>query len=250
MKKVAFCFLLYDSVKHPSYWEDFFDQDDKDTHTVYSHLKKTTDKTQHWIKRNRVKTVKTDYCAISLVHAWIQMLRKALKNNDNQYFCILSGECIPLFPYKQVYSKITRSKKSRVNLDMLAEVYVETGWYYADQWVILTRREAKLLVKLRDTKEGRQFSKKVTQDIGDFCPDEVIPVNWFVKHYGKPSSKKYRKHIRNIYSTYTFWDGIHYSPRKFTAPQLRSMRDKICSSKAVFGRKFYATAAKQLAMKC
>jgi hypothetical protein len=178
------------------------------------------------------------------------MLQEALRDRKNDYFAILSGECIPLFPYKQVYSKITRSKKSRINIDAHAEVFYDTGLYYADQWVVLTRREAKLLVKLKTTAKGRSFAKKVTKEAGDYCPDEVVPVNWFVKNYGKPSSKRYKKYIRNVPTTYTYWDGIHYSPRKFNTPNMRRMRAKICKSKAVFGRKFNGKAARELSMTC
>lgn len=250
MKKIAFCFLLYDSVKHGEVWEGFFEQDNKGSHTVYSHIKKATKKTSGWIKKSRVRSVKTDYCSASLVYAWIQLLKRALKNPSNQYFCILSGECIPLFPYRQVYSKIMRSKKSRVNSDNSAESYWDTGLYWADQWVILTRREARLMVKLRTTKKGRDFTRRVVKQVGDYCPDEIVPVNWFVKHYGKPSSKKYKRYIRNIPTTYTFWTPAGGSPKKFNAPGMRKMRAKICKSKAVFGRKFNGKAARELSMTC
>jgi len=178
------------------------------------------------------------------------MLREAMKDRDNKYFALLSGECIPLFTYRQVYRKITSSKKSRVSIDMLAEVYVDTGLYYADQWVILNRKQADLLIKLKTTEKGKKFIKRTMKKIGDYCADEILPVNWFIEHYGKPSTSRYKKEIRSIPTTYTYWDNIHTSPKKFTTPQMEKLRKKICTSKAVFGRKFNAKAARELAMTC
>lgn len=250
MKKVAFCFLLYDSVKHSKVWENFFDEDDRDSHSVYAHLKTVTPKTQNWVRDHKIRPVKTDYCHVSLVYAWIRLLQEALKDPSNKYFTILSGECIPLFSYKRSYSKLTRSKKSRINVDMLAESYIDTGLYYADQWCVLTRREAKLLVKLRTTAKGRAFTKCALKQGKGYCPDEVLPVNWFVANYGKPSSKRYRQYIRDLQTTYTYWDGKSYVPKKFNKTLMRKMRKKICESGSVFGRKFYGTAARELAMNC
>lgn len=248
--KVAFCFLLYDSVKHAKAWETFFSEDEDNTASIYAHIKQVSEKTQPWLKKHKIQTVKTDYCDVSLVYAWIKLLENALKNPDNKYFVILSGECIPLFSYPETYKKITRSKKSRVNCDLNAESYDDTGLYWSDQWVILTRREANLLVKLKTTEKGRKFTKEILKKIEDYCPDEILPINWFVKHYGKPHTQKYKKYIRSIPATYTFWGPEGGSPRKFNAPKMLKKRAKICGSEALFARKFNNKAARLLSGSC
>jgi hypothetical protein len=250
MKQIAFCFLLYDKLNHGKTWKKFFEQDDTDSHTIYAHLKKTTKKTQQWIKKHKIKPVKTAYCDVSLVYAWIELLKNALKDKDNKYFVIISGECIPLFQYADVYKKINASKKSRINVVRGTESEIETGLYYADQWCTLNRKQAELLLKLKTTEKGKQFDQEVLDQIGDFCPDEIIPINWFVEHYGKPSSTKFKKEFRNIPTTFTYWDEIHYSPVKFNASSMKKMRKKICKSKAIFGRKFNARAARLLSQSC
>lgn len=250
-KKIAFCFLLYDTVKHSIAWEDFFSQDeDQEMHNIYTHLKRTNKKTQKWLKKHRIPSVKTGYCEISLVYAWIQLLEHALKDPSNNYFVILSGECIPVFNYEKTYSKITRSKKSRINIDINAEVTHDKGFYWADQWCTLNRKHAEMLVKLKTTTEGRSFVKNIVENIGDYCPDEVVPVNWFAKKYGKISGERFKKNFRRIPTTFTYWDGIQSSPRKLTKPMLKKFHKKICESGAVFARKFYGTSAKQVAMSC
>jgi len=250
MKKVAFCFLLYDTVKHNKTWTKFFKEDKHKSASIYTHVKQITDKTQDWVKSHQIKPIKTAYCDVSLVFAWIKLLQAALKDPGNHYFTILSGECIPLFSYPETYSKIIKSSKSRINHSNNAESYHESGYYWADQWVLLTRREAKLLVKLKTTKKGRDFSALVEKKTYWYCPDEILPINWFVKHYGKPSSSKYRKYIRSIPTTYTLWPPSGGSPIKFNAPKTLKNRKVICKSKALFARKFNKRAAKALGMTC
>ena len=256
--KIAFCFLLYDSVKHQSSWEKFFNQDrfPVKSYSIYSHVKKVTDKTPEWIKEHRIKTIPTEWCGKSLVDAWINMLKKAYEDPKNKYFCLLSGECIPLFTFPEIYKKITRSKKSRVNIDYQAEVYIQSKLYYADQWVTLNRYCAKLLIDLVDTNEGKKYLKyldnRMCNDVYCSCPDELYPVNWFVHKLGKPSSKRFKKQIRNKVSTYTYWDPNSSKPHpiRFTSPKMKKMRKDICSSGAFFARKFNNKAALELTMNC
>ena len=251
---IAFCFLLYDSVKHSKLWVDFFSQDNYPvpSYSIYTHLKSVNSKTQQWLKKYRIPTIQTEWCGESLVYAWINLLQASLKDSNNKYFILLSGECLPLFTYEETYNKITASKKSRVNIDYKTKSYKETGIYYADQWMLLTRREAELLVELKTTREGRKFVEELTEDIVYSCPDELYPVNWFIYNYGLPSSKKYREKIRNIPTTYTKWkigDTVN-SPIRFTKNKVSKIKETICDSKALFARKFNKSAANCIAMQC
>ena len=150
------------------------------------------------------------------------MLKKAMKNKDNKYFTLLSGECIPLFTYPETYKMITRSKKSRVNISNdvgidAGDIYNLTGLLYADQWVILNRKCAQLIIDLKESKEGITWRKKTKKKIfltaeGEYacndkqasetnecgyvealCPDEIYPVNWLIHKLGRRSSKGFKK---------------------------------------------------------
>jgi len=277
--KIAFCFLLYDKVLHQKVWEDFFTQDKNCTHTIYSHVKKITKHTPSWIRENKTRTVKTGWCEESLIFAWVQMLKKAMKNKENKYFALLSGECIPLFTYPQTYKMITRSKKSRVNIttdEVTKNIYSLTGLLYADQWVILNRKCAQLMIDLKESKEGkawRKNTKKLTYltlegepacnykeasptnecgYVAVLCSDELYPVNWLIHKLGRRSSKGFKKEIRDIPVTYTYWNPKSQvpHPEKFTYAKMKSYKRKICKSKAIFGRKFYPNAARELALTC
>lgn len=242
-KKIAFCFLLYDEVKHRGVWEKFFKGDDYPvpSFNIYAHVKKVTDKTPEWIEKAKIRTVKTEWCEESLVTAWVNMLKTALKDPNNKYFALLSGECIPLYNYSDVYKRVFSSKRSRLNIDMEAEAFEETGLYYADQWVTLNRKHAKMLVNLMTTEEGRKFRKMIKRRMckGDtcYCHDELYAANWFVYKYGKPNSKEFKTEFNLKPSTYTFWNGdVH--PIRFNNSSVEKKKKEICNSKAVFARKF------------
>ena len=42
------------------------------------------------------------------------MLKKALKDNENKYFVLLSGRCIPLYDYSKTYKMITSDTRARL----------------------------------------------------------------------------------------------------------------------------------------
>lgn len=272
--KIAFCFIVYDKLRHQKIWEDFFAQDDSYDHTysIYSHVKQITDKTPGWIKDAKIDTIKTEYCDESLVLVWVKLLREALKDPLNKYFCNLSGECIPLRTYKKTFQIITRSSRSRVAISHIEDEQEKV--YMGSQWMILNRETAEMLIALYDTEEGKNFREHVTslfmeeddtddeEDIGTedesllktkmfLCPDEVFPISWFVYKYGTPSNKNFKHLIMNAPSTYIRWNYRAGKPYIFTKPQLKHWKRKICTDKhAVFGRKFTRPAASVIAMKC
>jgi len=264
VKKIAFCFLLYDTVLHRDIWEKFFRQDcgKQKTHSIYSHIKTVTKNTPQWLKKSRVRSIKTGWCEENLVSAWVKMVREALKDPENSYVVLLSGECIPLFDYKKVYKKVTSSKKSRINIDYAIKSYDVTGLYYADQWVLLNKKCAKMLVDMKDTKKGRDWLKVTRKklcyydddDDDEFCScaDEILPVNWFVHNFGKPDTKKFKSQIRDIPTTYTYWDlmNIKPHPEKFTLKKVKKFELDICDSGALFARKFEKSAGSFISMNC
>jgi hypothetical protein len=249
-EEIAFCFLLKEYQKHGIVWEKFFKEDKYKSYNIYSHIKNVTDKTQSWLLKNRVKSITTGWCEESLVKAFIQMLEKALENPKNKYFCLLSDECIPLYNYWITYKKITSTNKTRMHIDLTAEAYIDTGFYYADQWVILNRKCAKLLLKLYSTKKGEKYLKYIREETEQFCPDELFPINWFSHNFGTMSSSTFKKEIKNVTVTFTEWDGIHPSPIKFTTPKMQKRKKEICLSDAIFARKFNNKSARAIAESC
>jgi hypothetical protein len=250
--KIAFCFLLYNKHNHGKNWLNFFKEDNysEKSYSIYSHLKEVTDQTQPWLLDNRVPTIKTGWCEDSLVWAWIKMLKEALKDPSNKYFVLLSGECLPLYGFWDTYKKIMSSKKSRINVTRNSEATFETGLLYADQWVLLNRTHAQLLVDLKETNEGKEFTRYTKSIMKDFCADELYPVNWFAHKVGKPSSKEFRREFNLVPTTYTRWEGKQPHPIKFNSPKMKKYHTKICESGALFARKFNNKAGIEVTKSC
>ena len=260
MSKIAFCFLLYDKVKHNKEWETFFKGDSTKSHTIYSHLKTINEETQDWIKENKIKSIKTGWCEESLVYAWIRMIKEGLRNPKNKYFILLSGECIPLYTFNETYKKIMNTKKSFINIDD-EDIKRITGLYWASQWCILHRKHARLLVKLIETEEGKEFMKLLRNrlcsiynpDPECYCPDNLFPVNWFIYKYdcdGNPYSKKFLNDFKIGKTTFETWDKSTSSPDILTLSQMKKIKKEICDSGAIFARKFNSKASGELAMSC
>ena len=93
-KKIALCFLVYDRIKHENNWNKFL-EGYEDCWTLYSHIKTPNSRTSDLLRKNKVKTVKTEWCGEGLVWAFVNMLKEALKNKHNEFFQLLSGDCIP-----------------------------------------------------------------------------------------------------------------------------------------------------------
>lgn len=252
---IAFCFLLYDHVVHGKIWEQFFSSDNYPVkaYSIYTHLKTITDKTQNWVLKNKIQTIETAWCDKSLVYAWINMIKKALLDKNNKYFALLSGECIPLHTYDKTYEKITSVEKSRLGMYKDRKM---GNIDKADQWMILNRKHAKMLVKLSTTEEGKNFVKNLKDILGEEneygCPDEIYPILWFIHKYGKPSSESFKSEFKNEITTFTYWDYeksmYPKHPVRFTSPKMEQMKKDIC--KSIFARKFNAKSARLLAMNC
>lgn len=264
-------FLLYDKIQHQKLWEEFFSQDPlKQKYSIYSHPKMISEKTPQWIIDNSVKTVKTDWCSENLVKALCLMLKKALKDKKNKYFAFLSGACIPLLTFSKTYNKINKFNKSQIYLfDKTNKIYE----YKASQWIILTRKVARDLIRLYDSKDKRSqkfmkkqrslFLKPKTQKknkrkweesnadmygkVGA-CPDEVYPINWFINLYGDPKSQNFKKHIGIKLTTWIEWKEGNDSPEKVNIKTLDIYRKTICNS--IFARKFSNNSAKLIGLKC
>lgn len=270
--QVAFCFLLYDTIEHLQIWENFFDQDRDGTSTIYSHLKTITDKTPDWIKDGKVRTVTTNWCGEGLIYAFTQMLKKALKNPNNNYFVLISGSDIPLYTYAETYKKIISTKKSRISYEKYdGNVFEDRNDIYnGHQWVILNRETAMDYIKLTDPSNrkakvfiqkfrkiykengvsvGRKkaIKKEETSWLGG-CPDEIYPINWLSSLYGKNLSK----HITNQMTTYTSWDFEKDPdhPEVFNISSVKKSKKEICGKGHIFARKFTSDAANWISMNC
>jgi len=106
MTKIAFCFLTYENLSQPTLWNNFF-KNNQDKYNMYIHNKcPFIDNTYHFENNCINNCVETKYAHISVVKATLELFKKALLDNENQFFVLLSETCIPLFNFDHIYNRI------------------------------------------------------------------------------------------------------------------------------------------------
>lgn len=270
---IAFCFLLYETIQHLQIWEDFFSQDVNEESSIYSHIKNVSNNTPSWIKKAKVRTVKTMWCGEGLIKAFNQMLKKALKYTDNEFFVLLSDSCIPLYPFKKTYELIRKDPRAKIFYQRYDSNVFEdrNDIYNSHLWVILNRKIAQDYIRLSDHNDRKaqkfvqKFRKlyrdngvKITQSkpvvdedntwVGS-CPDETYPINWLVELYGRTGLKKYVKNQMPTFSSWDF-DKDPDHPEVFNIKTVKKAKKEICGTGHIFARKFTPDAADFIAMNC
>ena len=88
MKKIAFCFLIYDVINHEELWYRFFENVDKSKYSIYIHYKDATPLT--YFDNYKLETqIETEYADVSIV-AQNLLLEEARKDGD-QHFIFISN---------------------------------------------------------------------------------------------------------------------------------------------------------------
>ena len=170
--KIAFLFMFYNDHCQDDYMQNFFKQSSGD-HNIYCHFKKNDGykKSYHFGQFSIPKHIETRHCDINLVDCYINLLETALLKNENQWFIFLSGSCLPIKTFLNLYDFLKKNTLSFFNTLCHADreefhPKMLQGWIgewndsYVNydfskfkkhsQWCILNRKDAEILVKTRD----------------------------------------------------------------------------------------------------
>lgn len=239
MKKLAFCFLIYDSINHEELWNRFFKDVDPSKYNIYIHYK--TDKPLKYFDKYKLKKcVPTKYGDISLVIAQNIMLKEAVKDADNQHFIFVSNSCIPLKSFAHIYNTLKDNysyfnmspqsqcfPRCNVARQVLEEQYIQK----ASQWCILNRKHTELMLA----------SSKYLTWFRDIPDEHAYISNLFVNHLEKELITT--PNLPDGATTFTNWEGMPY---KYPSPKNLKNYSKISeeeliyllNSRSLFGRKF------------
>ena len=263
MSKIAFCFLLYSKVDNPKQWSKFFNNADKNKYTIYSHLKEKTTDTQDFLIDGSIKSIPTAWGEYSLFKASLLLFKEALKDTQNKHMILLSGSCIPIYTFDEIYKDLIHTTKSRIHSRYINESNV----YANSQWLSLYRSDALSIVRLLNKKDivAQKFLKfwlPETRMDGDgflsgyLGPDEIFPINWFIYVYGNSSKKvfdldaprsevimsiytsKFQKHIDMSSITYAYFKKGLSSPEILSNMKISKKKKEIICSHGLFARKF------------
>jgi hypothetical protein len=212
MKKIGFCFLIYDIINHEELWDLFFKKVDTSKYGIYIHYK--TNKKLKFFESYKLKeTIPTKYADISIAKGF-NLLFKAAYHDNCDKMIILSGSCIPLKLFNYVYDFLTKDDYCHFNMsdhiqcfprcDELLKYYPRDIIQKSSGWFILNRKVCDLVINYPDfEKEFKNiyaveehyyitliYAKELTNEIiKSYNPlTSTTFVNWHGSEYKYPCS--------------------------------------------------------------
>jgi hypothetical protein len=246
MKKLAFCFLIYDVINHEELWNIFFKNVDTNKYSIYIHYK--TNKRLKYFEKYKLSTcIETKYEDQTIPLAYNLLFRHAYNSDtDNFKFIIVSGACIPFKSFDYIYNQLTSNHYGYFNacpqtqcfpncnylLNIIEKRYISKS----HNWFILNRT---LVEKLCD------FDK---DDILNKCYNAIYaPAEYFYYTFIKLLSLENEiittLNAADGATTFTNWVGTDYkyvtnrSLKNYTSITEEEVL-YLLNSKCLFGRKF------------
>lgn len=155
MKKIAFCFLIYDKINHEDIWNIYFQNIDKNKYNIYIHYK--YDKPSDYFENYKLKNcVETKWGDMSIIKAQNLLLEEALKDENNKHFIFLSNSCIPLKSFKHIYSELDENysyfnyspqKQCFPRCNQVLKHISKDQIQKSSQWSILNRKHTKIVTE-------------------------------------------------------------------------------------------------------
>ena len=253
MKKIAFCFLIYDIINHEELWNIFFQNVDTNKYTIYIHYK--FNKPLKYFENYKLNNcIETNYADITIVKAQNLLLQRALDNSDNQLFIFISDSCIPLKSFEYIYENLNE-KYSYFNIQPQSQCFprcddtlkfIDKKYIQkSSQWCILNRKHTELMVNNSDYIEWFNYSSTIpdehcyiTNIFYNNLQDEIITTT----------------NLSNNATTFTNWEGMDYK-----YPSQKGLKNYsfiienellyLLNSKCFFGRKFLKECSSHLTNK-
>ena len=114
MRKIAFCFLIYDQIIHEDLWDFFFKNIDPNKYSIYIHYK-TNSPLKYFEKYKLTNCIETRYENHTIPLAYNILFRAAYDDIDNYKFMNLSDSCIPMKSFDYIYNQLTNDSLGYFN---------------------------------------------------------------------------------------------------------------------------------------
>lgn len=245
--KIAFLFMIYDSIAHEETWNNYFKHADPNKYVVLIHYK-TQNPLKYFESAKLKDCVATVHADISLVKAQNLLLAEAMKDPSVYKMIILSDTCIPLKSFNYVYDKMTRDNNGYFNESPQSHSFPRCypalkyvpreEIYKSSQWFIANRTHAENYLQHI---EYLNYFVKPPEEFFSISPEE---------HYYITINKKYcsenticTPNTAETATTFTNWEGTDYKyPSTLGIKNYSSVTKEemeyLVSSPCLFGRKF------------
>ncbi|KAJ7970800.1 Core-2/I-branching beta-1,6-N-acetylglucosaminyltransferase family protein [Quillaja saponaria] len=194
--KIAFLFIARNRLPLDMVWDAFF-RGRSNQFSIFVHSRpgflfnKATTRSVYFLDRQVNDSVQVDWGGASMIEAERILLRHALGDPINERFVFLSDSCIPLYNFSYTYNYIMSTstsfvdsfadtKEGRYNPKMNPVVPVQ-NWRKGSQWVVLTRKHAKVVVK--DDTVFPMFQQHCKRkSLPEFWRDHPVPNDAWKEH--------------------------------------------------------------------
>lgn len=240
MKKIAFCFLIYDIINNEELWNIFFKNININKFNIYIHYK-FNKPLKYFEKYKLTNCIETKYADISLVKAQNILLNEALKDEKNEHFIFISNSCVPFKSFEYIYNildekvsyfNIASQNSCFPNCNSLLEVINKNNIQKASQWCILNKKHSNVMIN--DT-----YTKLYTNI---YAPDEICYItNIFIHNLQNEIITT--PNLTNGSTTFTNWIGMNYKYPSVKGLKIYNSISNsellyLLNSKCLFGRKF------------
>jgi len=157
MSKIAFLLLTYDEHNKYKTIKNFLKQGN-----IYVHAKNPTD-IKSYLKNYIIKDyVKTEWGDFSLVKAEVKLLENAIKNEENEWFILLSQSCYPLLTYNQLHNQLNYNGNKYSFFNYITTE--ENTFFKSSQFWILNREDAKTIINTQEKYFKLYKNKKIMDE--------------------------------------------------------------------------------------
>lgn len=243
MKKIAFCFLIYDQINFEDLWNFFFKDVDKNKYNIYIHYKYYKP-LQYFEEYKLNECIESKYADVSLIHAHNLLFKKAYE--DGCYKIIsLSQACIPFKSFDYIYDFLCKDNYGHFNVapqeqcfpncNTLLQYYDKNVIQKSSNWFILNRKICELVINEDKNKINKEYSNI-------YAPEEIYFIT--VVFYNNLQNEIITTpNLANDATTFTNWSGMDYKYVSDNGLKTYDCIDKeeivyLLNSKCLFGRKF------------
>lgn len=241
--KIAFCFLIYDTIYHEELWNVFFKNIDTCKYAIYIHYKHNVT-LQYFEKYKLTNCIETNYANVSLIHAHNILLKKAYDDGCDKMIN-LSQSCIPLKSFDHVYDFLTKDNFGHFNVTPKSQCFPRCNnllQYYekdiiqkSSEWFILNREICSVIINYDTNTINQEYSNI-------YSPEEHYYITLIFKNNLQNQIIMTDNSPINA-TTFTNWEGMDYMyPSMDGLKNYNSILKEeliyILNSKSLFGRKF------------
>lgn len=243
MKKIAFCFLIYDIINQEEIWNFFFQNVDPNKYNIYIHYK--FNKPLFFFEKYKLANcIETKYCDVTIVHAHNLLFKKALEDGCDKIIS-LSQSCIPFKSFDYIYNSLTNDDYGHFNIapqrqcfprcDILLNYYDHKNIQKSSNWFILNKKVGELVTNYDKEKINQEYSSI-------WCPEEHYFITLIYQN-NLQNEIITTPNLANGATTFTNWEGMDYKYvvdsglKNYTSIPEEEI-EYLLNSNCFFGRKF------------